>query len=251
MLKKIKDIMTGKFFFLFLIVFFLFVSAETVYSQSIRLVIPNGGETWIIGQEKYISWISNGLSADTKVELGLFQKRKRIGTIASNRSIRPGEAVAWKWKVGQYQGGTATPGSGYKVCIHTLDEPYRFDCSDHFFALRVTGSIIVTSPRSETVWYNENTYNITWEGGALSPYLKISLLDQHGRFIRRLFSTVFNDGTQPWKVPKDIRKGTYIILIQTQAGFGYKSEPFKIVRVFKKRPPDFEKKEPEELPIVK
>lgn len=255
MFERIKDHWARKFFFLFFIVLFLSILEEVAHSQSIRLLIPNGGEAWFIGEEKYIAWTSGSLTADTKVKLDLCQNRRRIGTIASNRSIGPGGTVAWKWKVGQYQGGMAAAGSGYKVCIETSDGRHR-DCSDRPFRL-VAGtipSLTITSPRSETVWYNENTYNITWEGEALGPYLNISLLDQHGRYIKRLFSA-FNDGIHPWKVPKDIPQGTYIIDIRTQPGSGYEvwgqSEPFKIVRVLRERSPDLERKEPEKPPILK
>jgi hypothetical protein len=240
--------MRGKFFFLILIVFFLFVAAEVAYSQSIRLLIPNRGETWLIGQEKYISWTSNGLSADTKVKLELFHHGRRIGTITSNRS-NPGGTVAWKWKVGEYQGGAAAPDSGYYIHITTMDGQYT-DRSDRAFRL-IAGtipSITVTNPRSNTVWYHENTYNITWESEAVGPYLVIALFDQHRRFIRRLFAPVFNDGTKPWKVPKDIPPGTYIIDIRAEGGSGPhgnpiwdQSEPFKIARVLIKKRPDLKK----------
>jgi hypothetical protein len=136
----------GKIFFLILIVFFLLVSAEMAHSQSIRLLIPDGGESLVIGQEKYISWTSSGLSADVKVKLELFQNRRRIGTISSNRSIRPEETVAWKWKVGQYQGGTAAPGSGYYIHITTMDGQYT-DRSDRHFELVARKHFVETKPQ--------------------------------------------------------------------------------------------------------
>jgi hypothetical protein len=240
--------MRGKFFFLVLIVFFLFVSAEVAYSQSIRLLMPNGGEAWFIGQEKYISWTSEGLSADTKVKLELFHHGTRIGTISSNRS-NPGGTVAWKWNVGDYQGGTAAPDSDYYIHITTMDGQYT-DRSDRSFRLcaGTIPSITVTNPRSNTVWYHGNTYNITWESEALGPYLEISLLDQHRRFIRKLFAPVFNDGTKPWTVPDDISPGMYIIDIRPERGSGYQgnpiwgqSAPFKIASVLMKKRPDLKK----------
>ena len=236
-----------KIFFSMLIVFFLFVAAEVAYSQSIRLLIPNGGEDWVIGQEKYISWTSEGLSADTKVKLELFRDGRRIGTIISNRS-NPGGLVAWKWNVGDYEGGTAAPDSGYYIHITTMDGQYT-DRTDRSFRLcsGTVPSITVTSPRSNTVWYHGNTYNITWESEGLGPYMQISLLDQNRRFIRKLFDTAFNDGTQPWTVPDDISPGTYIIDIRPKPGFDIpgnpiwdRSEPFKI-RVLLKPIPNLNK----------
>jgi hypothetical protein len=249
MLKEYKGYdLRGKIFFLILIVFFLSVSTEVAYSQSIRLLIPNGGETWVIGQEKYISWTSESLSADTKVKLELFRDGSRIGTIISNRS-NPGGTVAWKWDVGEYQGGTAAPDSGYDIHITTMDGQYT-DRSDRSFRLcsGTVPSITVTNPRSNTVWYHGNTYNITWESEGLGPYMEISLLDQNRRFIRKLFDNVFNDGTQPWTVPQDISPGTYIIDIRPKPGFDIpgnpiwdRSEPFRISRILIQPHPDLKK----------
>jgi hypothetical protein len=240
--------MRGTFFLFILIVFFLFVAAEAAYSQSIRLLIPNGGEAWFIGQEKYITWTSEGLSADTKVKLELFRDGRRMGTISSNRS-NPGGRVAWKWNVGDYQGGTATPDSGYDIHITTMDGRYT-DRTDRSFRL-LSGtipSITVTNPRPNTVWYQGNTYNITWESEGLGPYMEISLLDQNLHFIRKLFATVFNDGTQPWTVPQDISPGTYIIDIRPKPGFDIpgnpiwdRSGPFRISRVLMQPRPDLKK----------
>lgn len=135
MMEKSKgNVAAEKFFFLFLIVFFLLVSAGMAHSQSVRLLLPNGGENWVIGQEKNISWTSSGLSADVKVKLELFQHGRRLGTISSNRSIRPEGILAWKWKVGEYQGGTAAPGSDYYIHITTMDGQYT-DRSDRAFRL--------------------------------------------------------------------------------------------------------------------
>ncbi|MBN1254945.1 MAG: hypothetical protein JXA50_06700 [Deltaproteobacteria bacterium] len=248
MLKRSKRYDTsGKIFFLILIVFFLFAAAQVAYSQSIRLLIPNGGETWVIGQEKYISWTSEGLSADTKVKLELFHHGMRIGTIISNRS-NPGGTVAWKWDVGDYQGGTAAPDSGYYIHVTTMDGQYT-DRTDRSFRLcsGTIPSITVTNPRSNSVWYHGNTYNITWESEGLGPYMEISLLDQNRRFIRKLFDNAFNDGTHPWTIPEDISPGTYIIDIRPKRGFDIpgnpiwdRSEPFKI-RVLLKPIPGLKK----------
>jgi hypothetical protein len=113
---------------------FLFLSIEIAYSQSFRIIVPNGGENWKINDNHYITWQSIGLSADTKVRLELFQGGRKIGIIASNLSIGPAGATGWNWKVGQYQGGVAQPGSDYKIRVVTMDGRYP-DESNGFFQI--------------------------------------------------------------------------------------------------------------------
>jgi hypothetical protein len=133
--------------FLFLIVFLLFLSTEMASSQNIRLLSPNGGERWVIGEGKDITWNYWEFPTHEKVELVLFQKGKRIGTIGSHIPIAPqggditgpqGPAAKWTWKVGNHEGGTATVGSGYRIQIRTMSVGLKriyYDQSDREFTL--------------------------------------------------------------------------------------------------------------------
>jgi hypothetical protein len=144
--KKTKEyVRSGKISSLILIVFFLFVSQEVAYSQNIRLLSPNGGERWAIGEEKDITWNYWNFPTRERVALELFHRGRLIGAIGSHIPIAPqggdvtgpqGRAARWTWKVGNYEGGTAAMGSGYRIRIRTMSVGLNriyYDQSDREF----------------------------------------------------------------------------------------------------------------------
>ena len=132
MVKKNKRV--ARIFLLILIVSPFFLTTQMAYPQSFRIISPNGGQDWKINDNHYITWQSIGLSANTKVRLELFKGERKIGIIASNLTIGPAGTAGWNWRVGQYQGGAAQPGSAYKIRIVTMDGRYP-DQSDGVFRI--------------------------------------------------------------------------------------------------------------------
>jgi len=124
-----------------------FLSTRMAYAQTIRLLSPNGGERWVIGEEKDITWNYWQFPTHEKVELVLFQKGKRLGPIGSHIPIAPqggditgpqDRVAKWTWKVGNYEGGTAAIGSGYRIQIRTMSVALKriyYDQSDREFTL--------------------------------------------------------------------------------------------------------------------
>jgi hypothetical protein len=127
----------GRVLFGIFIVFFLAVSAGA-QDPSLRIISPNGGQNWNIGEYKYITWEASGFSTGVQGKIGLWQNNRKIGTIISNLSIQPSGSLGQRWKVGDYQGGTAAAGSGYKIRISTMDGTV-WDKSDRPFTLRTAG----------------------------------------------------------------------------------------------------------------
>jgi hypothetical protein len=94
----------------------------------ITVISPNGGEDWSIGSFKDITWAAQGVG-DLKITL--WQGETKLGTIADNVPSSPG---SYTWTVGDYIGGTASPGSGYKIKISEKGTPVS-DTSDTSFTL--------------------------------------------------------------------------------------------------------------------
>ena len=78
----------------------------------ITVTSPNGGESWSLGSTKNITWDALGISGNVRIVL--LKDGTRIGTIADNIGSASG---SYSWTVGQYNGGTAVPGTGYKVKV--------------------------------------------------------------------------------------------------------------------------------------
>jgi hypothetical protein len=103
----------------------------------LHVIAPRGGETWNIGERETIRWEASGFSWDSgkRAKLELWQNNRKIGTIKSDLPIQPRGSQAYAWEVGDYQGGTASAGSGYKIRVSTT-EGAVWDESDRPFTLR-------------------------------------------------------------------------------------------------------------------
>jgi hypothetical protein len=135
MKKKQKKYTRALVVFLFS-VFILFPLTEITYAQNLQLLSPNGGERWMVGKNKSIQWTSSGLPTNHAIQLELLHNGSLIGIIQKNISIgAPGETSSWTWKVGTYQGGTATPDSGYTIRIIDLWNRQYTDVSNGAFTL--------------------------------------------------------------------------------------------------------------------
>ena len=152
MLKKVKgSMMTGGIFFLVFIVFSSLILLNTAHAQTVRITFPNGGEVWTAGENKNITWTFSGVAADANVELVLLQGWKQIGVIASNIPIGSGGNGSWSWKVGQYQGGSLTSGSGYKIRMKIVGRDWVRDESDQTFSLvRASASTSGTTAKADS-----------------------------------------------------------------------------------------------------
>ncbi|MEN8155233.1 MAG: hypothetical protein ABFR75_14555, partial [Acidobacteriota bacterium] len=80
--------------------------------SEIDVTDPDGGESWQKGDSKNITWDACGLVNDVKITL--WKSGTLIGLIAKDLSPSPG---SYPWTVGNYDGGTAASGSGYKIKI--------------------------------------------------------------------------------------------------------------------------------------
>jgi len=140
------------------------VSAVSARSQSITVTSPNGGENWALGSTHAITWTSTGVTGNVRVLL--FKGGASVGTVRDNVPVTAGSL---DWVVGTYQGGTAVPGTDYRVRIRKmqteiLDASNRdFTMSPAVVAPPPVGSITVTSPNGGETWWNGNTaYEVRW-----------------------------------------------------------------------------------------
>jgi hypothetical protein len=108
------------------------LSASMIPGASLTLIQPNGGEL-CLGQENFqIQWTAVGI--DEKIKLVLFRNDVWIASIVENLNSA---GSPYFWKVGQYIGGTALAGAGYKIRIRTMSNGID-DYSDAPFALKTS-----------------------------------------------------------------------------------------------------------------
>jgi hypothetical protein len=118
-----------KICFVYLLVF---IWAAVTFAAEITVILPNGGEKWVLGETKVIRWRTVDLTNNIKIVL--FKDGNRLGPIVNN--IDPSTGL-YSWTVGTYQGGKALTGSGFKIKIKELNTPIN-DLSDGGFEILKT-----------------------------------------------------------------------------------------------------------------
>ncbi|MCK5058031.1 MAG: hypothetical protein KAT34_15360 [Candidatus Aminicenantes bacterium] len=96
---------------------------------TLRLMSPNGGETWSIGAPQDITWDTTGVVGN--VLIALYKDGSPVGMIADEVDSSTG---TYPWTAGSYDGGTAAPGTGYTIKIKEIGMPVS-DTGDSSFTL--------------------------------------------------------------------------------------------------------------------
>jgi len=114
------------------------VQGSTLYDNSnntfavidLRVLSPNGGETWATGSYMPITWQADGLT--TNVKLLLYRNGAYLGLVADNLNPATG---SYNWHVGYYNGTTVAPaGSGYSIRVRDISST-AYDNSNTTFTL--------------------------------------------------------------------------------------------------------------------
>lgn len=96
---------------------------------TMRVISPNGGETWSIGAPHDIVWSTTGVVGD--VIIALYKDGSPVGVIADDVDAALG---TYSWTTGSYSGGIAPAGTGYTIKIKEKDTTLS-DTSDAAFTL--------------------------------------------------------------------------------------------------------------------
>jgi hypothetical protein len=93
---------------------------------------PNGGESWLLNSKKPITWDT---TYPNLIRITLWQNGIKKGTVASNLDPTTG---SYEWTVGEYQGGKAGIGGGYKIRIKGQDGGPMDESEDSFTIFGLT-----------------------------------------------------------------------------------------------------------------
>jgi len=97
---------------LFLTMAVIAISFGVVYSQSITVISPNGGENWKLGSTHNVTWTSSGVSGNVGIKL--FQDGTSLGYIAQNVP----NSGTYKWTIDNIIGkGKIVAGAQYQIQV--------------------------------------------------------------------------------------------------------------------------------------
>jgi hypothetical protein len=150
----------------------LFAIAALSQSQTITVTSPNGGENWALGSTQNITWRSSGLTGN--VTILLFSGGDRVGVIQDNVPVTAG---SFSWVVGSYQGGTAAPGTNYKIRVRK-PQTEILDASDRPFTISgapAPASLTVTAPNGGETWSTNAVHEVRWTSSGISGSVTIKL----------------------------------------------------------------------------
>ena len=94
-------------------------------AASVKVVSPNGGETWVLGSPQNITWMPTN-PGNVKVDIILRRGNTKVGVIKSQVLLSDG---SWQWPyVGILENGTKVPdGTDYIVRIRDAGDTFRDD----------------------------------------------------------------------------------------------------------------------------
>ena len=119
-----------------------------IQGQTFTSITPKGGNL-VLGASYSVQWTYSGIPDGTLVKLVLFKDGAKVGSIVQNIPIGGGSAGARVWTVGNYEGGTAFAGTGYRIRIRDMDGKYPYLDSDPTFSITGAQQAVVRSGMSD------------------------------------------------------------------------------------------------------
>jgi|GEM_PF-4673248 len=175
----------------------------TIATRSISVTIPNGGETWLVGNVDTIKWTSQNLSENVKIELNRGYPGTLWETVVSgttNDGVHP-------WTVSETVTETA------RVRIAGVVHSSVGDTSEADFAIRQQ-YIIIASPNGGESWKEGDSHTITWLSAYAGAEVKIELNRTYpaGAWETVIGSTA-NSGSYPWIVTSPVTTAARLRII--------------------------------------
>ena len=158
--------------------------------RTVAVVTPNNGETWIVGDSYNITWTSQNLSENVKIELN----RNFPGTTWETIIASTTNDGAHPWTV------TGAVTSTARVRISGVTHTAVSDTSNANFTIAIR-SVTLTQPNSGESWYVNDVDTIKWTSQNLTGNVKIELNRSYpGTTWETIIAGTANSGSYPWTV---------------------------------------------------
>lgn len=139
--------------------------AFSILPKTLKVLSPNGGETWEVGKTYQIRWDGLKYPTTARVVFGLDVTPTTVVEIGNTTN-----SGSFNYTVPASLAGFTLGGSTYKILVSVYDSvtgSYVSDRSDAAFKITATDptSITLTAPNGGQKWQLQNTHTILW-----SPY---------------------------------------------------------------------------------
>ena len=157
----------------------------------IALTVPNGGETWVEGEQQAITWTIS--DCGTQVAIELWRAGALVATIADS-SDNDG---SYTWTAAQVSDST----SGYRVRITDLASGNADDSNADFSIATPVDpapcTLALTSPNGGESWTAGLAYAISWETSECGEQVALELW-RDGSLVAMIADSTDNDGSHSW-----------------------------------------------------
>jgi hypothetical protein len=191
---------------------------QIVVSPSLTLTSPNGGETWIIGNQEDITWDSQRVDQLIKIEAS------RDGGDSWESIIdETGNDGVYSWTV-------SAPASNR--CLIRISAGPLSDVSDNLFEIKLAEQpqITVQAPNGGEKWEIGFPKEIRWSSQLVSSNVKIELSRDNGGSYELIESNTENDGAQQWVVTGPVSSACLVRLSAVDGSAADASDaPFSII----------------------
>ncbi|UBM62227.1 T9SS type A sorting domain-containing protein [Candidatus Sulfidibacterium hydrothermale] len=214
-MKKLFHFLTPGFLTVFILSLSLSVMGQTPF---IKVVQPNGGESWAVGTTHVISWNDN-FTKPVKILLST-DNGVSYQTIANSV-----EGTTWSWKISKNQ---ATSDECKIKVVSTVNDQYA-DESNHTFSITAVpakSKIRVLQPNVKHIeWAIGTAHKISWESNLGDKKVNIDLIshnadnttyvsDGSGYHVLNIKNNV-EGTTYDWKIPSNLATGDYYIQVSS------------------------------------
>ena len=152
---------------------------------TIIVTAPNGGELLYVGKTKIISWTSQYLTDNVKIEI--YRGGFTWSTIVSSTT----NDGSYSWSI---------TGPASKLCsvrVSSVIDPGVSDVSNSYFTI-ADPYVTVLYPNGGEEWLTDDTYDITWESAGAEKNVNIVISRDNGSSWDPIVEGTYNDGLYQW-----------------------------------------------------
>jgi hypothetical protein len=164
-----------------------------------RLLAPNGGEVWTVGEEATITWQSWATGDD--VSLALYKDGAYYESITGSTDDDGEFTYVVEWEV--------EPGADYTVRIRSTADGDIKDLSDLPLTVEAGAAppaIDVVGPNGGEAWELGTDVVITWNSTSIEGDVKLSL-HKDGDYHKTIDDSAPNTGSYVWSLPLNVDEG--------------------------------------------
>ncbi|MGH7412121.1 MAG: FG-GAP-like repeat-containing protein, partial [Candidatus Methylomirabilis sp.] len=162
---------------------------------TVTLTAPNGGETWIVGESRTITWTKTGAIANVKLEYSTDGGATYPNLITAST---PAASLSYSWTVPD------VIGTALRVRVTDAGDATVSDDSNANFTIK--GSLTLTAPIGGEAWTVGSTQTVTWTKTGTLADVKLEYSMDGGTTYPNVItaSTPAVSGSFAWTIPDAI-----------------------------------------------